>query len=43
MLFTGDAELQEEQRLIKEQNSKLFARILKVGITDREQVVLKIS
>ena len=31
MLFTGDAELQEEQRLIKEQNSKLFARILKVG------------
>ena len=31
MLFTGDAELQEEKRLIKEQNSKLFARILKVG------------
>ena len=31
MLFTGDAEIQEEKRLIKEQNSKLFARILKVG------------
>lgn len=31
MLFTGDAEVQEEKRLIKEQNSKLFARVLKVG------------
>ena len=31
MLFTGDAEWQEEKKLIKEQNSRLFARILKVG------------
>ena len=31
MLFTGDAELQEEKKLVKEQNSKLFARVLKVG------------
>ena len=31
MLFTGDAELQEEKKLIKEQNSRLFSRILKVG------------
>ena len=31
MLFTGDAELQEEKKLIKEQNSRLFARVLKVG------------
>ncbi len=31
MLFTGDAELQEEKKLIKEQNSRLFSRVLKVG------------
>nr|WP_252893961.1 hypothetical protein [Veillonella denticariosi] len=31
MLFTGDAEIQEEKKLVKELNSKLFARILKVG------------
>lgn len=31
MLFTGDAEKQEENRLIKEQNTKLSSRILKVG------------
>lgn len=31
MLFTGDAERKEEERLVKEQNSKLFSRVLKVG------------
>lgn len=31
MLFTGDAEKLEEDRVIKEQNSKLFSHILKVG------------
>lgn len=31
MLFTGDAERAEEDRLVKEQNSKLFSRVLKVG------------
>ena len=31
MLFTGDAEKIEEARLVKEQNSKLFARVLKVA------------
>ena len=31
MLFTGDAEVQEEKKLVKEQNSRLFARVLKVG------------
>lgn len=31
MLFTGDAGKAEEDKLIKEQNSKLFSRILKVG------------
>lgn len=31
MLFTGDAEQAEENRLIKEDNTKLSARILKVG------------
>ena len=31
MLFAGDAEGPEENRLIKEENSKLFARVLKVG------------
>ena len=31
MLFTGDAKKIEEARLVKEQNSKLFARVLKVA------------
>lgn len=31
MLFTGDASRAEENRLIKEENTKLFSRILKVG------------
>lgn len=31
MLFTGDAEKEEENRLIKEQNTKLSSRVLKVG------------
>ncbi|WP_298703124.1 ComEC/Rec2 family competence protein [uncultured Veillonella sp.] len=31
MLFTGDAEKPEENRLIKEQNTKLSSRIIKVG------------
>lgn len=31
MLFTGDAEQKEEARLIKEQNTKMSSRILKVG------------
>lgn len=31
MLFTGDAEREAEERLTKEQNSKLFSRVLKVG------------
>ncbi|WP_295194760.1 ComEC/Rec2 family competence protein [Veillonella sp.] len=31
MLFTGDAERLEENRLIKEQNTKLSSRFLKVG------------
>lgn len=31
MLFTGDMEKEEEARLIKEDNSKLFARVLKVA------------
>ena len=30
MLFTGDAEAEEENRLVKEKNSKLFSRVLKV-------------
>ncbi|CCX54530.1 ComEC/Rec2 family competence protein [Veillonella sp. CAG:933] len=31
MLFTGDASRAEENKLIKEENTKLFSRILKVG------------
>lgn len=31
ILFTGDAEKQEENRLIKEQNTKLSSRIIKIG------------
>lgn len=31
MMFTGDAERIEENLLIKEQNTKMFSRILKVG------------
>lgn len=31
MLFTGDAAKLEEDRLIKEQNTQMFSRILKVG------------
>lgn len=31
MLFTGDMEKEEESRLIKEENSKLFSRVLKVA------------
>lgn len=31
MLFTGDAEKEEEARLIKEENTKLSSRVLKVG------------
>lgn len=31
MLFTGDAEKEEEARLIKEQNTKMSSKVLKVG------------